>query len=80
MMFTFYNILTFVLSKITKYKQSKMIDLIKYKQMKQEILDIRTYLTIVLVLISLCGQHMLSHKHTIKSDTQNLNFILAKTN
>ncbi len=48
--------------------------------MKQEILDIRTYLTIVLVLISLCGQHMLSHKHTIKSDTQNLNFILAKTN
>jgi hypothetical protein len=52
-----------------------MIGLLKYNQLKQEILDIRTYLTIVLVLISLCGHHMVTHKNINKSDTQNLNFI-----
>jgi|JI7StandDraft_1071085.scaffolds.fasta_scaffold01618_16 hypothetical protein len=75
MMFTFCNVPTFVLLKITKIKQPKMIGLLRYNQLKQEILDIRTYLTIVLVLISLCGHHMVTHKNINKSDTQNLNFI-----
>ena len=52
-----------------------MIGLLKYNQMKQEILDIRTYLMVVLVLISLCGQHMVPQQNTNKSDAQNLNFI-----
>jgi hypothetical protein len=52
-----------------------MIGLLKDNQLKQEILDIRTYLIIVLVLISLCGHHLLAHENTNKSDTQNLNFI-----
>lgn len=75
MMFTFCNVPTFVLLKMYKDKQPKMIGLLKYNQVKQEILDIRTYITIVLVLISLYGHHIADHKNTNKSDTQNLNFI-----
>ncbi|MBC7884102.1 MAG: hypothetical protein H7X99_01405 [Saprospiraceae bacterium] len=42
--------------------------------MKEKILDFRTFITVILVLISLMGQNMIEIP-TGKADTQNLNFI-----
>jgi hypothetical protein len=42
--------------------------------MKKEILDIRSFITIVLVVVSLMGQKW-SDTYQSRSDAQNLNFI-----